>query len=106
VLARACGPGEATQLVLRTAGSTAPMGHVALCLWNHMLPAVGLHANCPPRPAAPRLQVKESMRVRPHVQYVSCSKVVGRVMGADVMRSVKHLLPDILDHMHVLLYQV
>ena len=27
-------------------------------------------------------------------------------MGADVMRSVKHLLPDILEHMHVLLYQV
>jgi hypothetical protein len=29
-----------------------------------------------------------------------------QVMGADVMRSVKHLLPDILQRLPVLLYQV
>jgi hypothetical protein len=32
--------------------------------------------------------------------------VVGDAMSADVMRSVAHLLPDVLQHIHVLLYQV
>jgi hypothetical protein len=38
--------------------------------------------------------------------YSSCSDVVGQAMSGDVMQSVAHLIPDILEHIHVLLYQV
>lgn len=38
--------------------------------------------------------------------YVSCSKVVGEIMAEDTMQSVKHLIPDLLNHLPVLLYQV
>jgi carboxypeptidase C (cathepsin A) len=49
--------------------------------------------------------VKEAMGAHPGVKYVSCSKVVGDKMAADTMQSVRHLLPDVLEHMPVLLYQ-
>jgi hypothetical protein len=52
------------------------------------------------------MQVKEAMRADPNVRYESCSDVVGQAMAADVMRSVKYLIPDILSHIPVLLYQV
>lgn len=38
--------------------------------------------------------------------YSSCSDVVGKHMSADVMQSVEHLVPDILNNIPVLLYQV
>ncbi len=37
--------------------------------------------------------------------YASCNDVVRAIMGADVMQSVAHLVPDLLNHIHVLLYQ-
>ncbi len=42
----------------------------------------------------------------PQIDYVTCSKVVGDIMAADTMQSVKHLFPDILERISVLLYQV
>ncbi len=53
-----------------------------------------------------RTQVKEAMRAHHNVSYVSCSDAVRDAMRGDVMRSVKELLPDVLRHIHVLLYQV
>ncbi len=52
-----------------------------------------------------RAQVKDAMRARQAVSYVSCSEAVRAAMGADVMRSVKGLLPDVLAHLHVHVYQ-
>lgn len=52
------------------------------------------------------VQVKEAMRARRNITYVSCSDAVRDAMRGDVMRSVKDLLPDVLHHIHVLLYQV
>ncbi|GAX77586.1 hypothetical protein CEUSTIGMA_g5030.t1 [Chlamydomonas eustigma] len=49
--------------------------------------------------------VKEAMSAHPDLNYVSCNKVVGEKMAADTMQSVKHLLPDVLEHIPVLLYQ-
>lgn len=40
------------------------------------------------------------------VEYKSCNKEVGEIMAEDTMQSVKHLLPDILNRLPVLLYQV
>jgi vitellogenic carboxypeptidase-like protein len=40
----------------------------------------------------------------PQRRYESCSPVVDSVMGADVMRSTAHLVPDLLAHGHVMLY--
>lgn len=51
-------------------------------------------------------EVKEALGVDRRTQYVSCSPAVAEAMGPDVMRSVKHLLPDILERLPVLLYQV
>ncbi|EFJ43651.1 hypothetical protein VOLCADRAFT_65725 [Volvox carteri f. nagariensis] len=50
-------------------------------------------------------EVKEAMRADPDVRYASCNGVVGEAMAADVMRSVKYLIPDLLSHIPVLLYQ-
>lgn len=50
-------------------------------------------------------EVKEAMRARRNITYVSCSDAVRDAMRGDVMRSVKDLLPDVLHHIHVLLYQ-
>ncbi|PNW88027.1 hypothetical protein CHLRE_01g011300v5 [Chlamydomonas reinhardtii] len=50
-------------------------------------------------------EVKEAMRARPDSNYTSCSQLVGGVMAADTMQSVKALLPDILRRLPVLLYQ-
>lgn len=41
----------------------------------------------------------------PPVTYSACSKAVDAVMGHDVMKSVAHLVPDLLARSHVLLYQ-
>ena len=38
------------------------------------------------------------------LKYESCSPVVDRIMGADVMRSTAKLVPDLLAHGHVMLY--
>ena len=62
-------------------------------------------ATRPPTPPH-RAQVKEAMRARPDSNYTSCSQLVGGVMAADTMQSVKALLPDILRRLPVLLYQV
>ncbi|GIL55970.1 hypothetical protein Vafri_11432, partial [Volvox africanus] len=51
-------------------------------------------------------QVKEAMRADPTVNYSSCSDTVRDAMAADVMRSVKYLISDLLAHIPVLLYQV
>ncbi|KAG2444312.1 hypothetical protein HXX76_001069 [Chlamydomonas incerta] len=50
-------------------------------------------------------EVKEAMRARADANYSSCSELVGAVMAADTMQSVKGLLPDILRRLPVLLYQ-
>eukprot|EP00197_Chlamydomonas_leiostraca_P013626 CAMPEP_0202860512 /NCGR_PEP_ID=MMETSP1391-20130828/2179_1 /ASSEMBLY_ACC=CAM_ASM_000867 /TAXON_ID=1034604 /ORGANISM="Chlamydomonas leiostraca, Strain SAG 11-49" /LENGTH=416 /DNA_ID=CAMNT_0049539683 /DNA_START=7 /DNA_END=1253 /DNA_ORIENTATION=+ len=52
-------------------------------------------------------EVREAMGARKGapLPYTSCSEAVGRAMAGDTMRSVAHLLPDILAHLPVLLYQ-
>ncbi|GIL85802.1 hypothetical protein Vretimale_19534 [Volvox reticuliferus] len=50
-------------------------------------------------------EVKEAMRADATVNYSSCSGVVRDAMAADVMRSVKYLIPDLLANIPVLLYQ-
>ena len=40
-----------------------------------------------------------------HVKFESCSETVGNALGPDVMKSVKPLIPDILQSVPVLLYQ-
>ena len=37
--------------------------------------------------------------------FVGCSPVVDRILAPDVMKSVKHLVPDLLANLPVLLYQ-
>lgn len=39
------------------------------------------------------------------IVYESCSNKVGEALGPDVMKSVKHLIPDILAALPLLLYQ-
>jgi hypothetical protein len=43
--------------------------------------------------------------VPPEVQFDSCSEQVGAALGRDVMKSVKHLIPDLLDALPLLLFQ-
>ncbi|CAL8469775.1 g9317 [Coccomyxa elongata] len=50
-------------------------------------------------------EVKEALGVPKHVVYKSCSDKVGDALGPDVMKSVKHLIPDILVALPMLLYQ-
>lgn len=40
-----------------------------------------------------------------NLTFVSCSAEVERILGPDIMRSVAHLVPDILEHLPILLYQ-
>jgi vitellogenic carboxypeptidase-like protein len=45
------------------------------------------------------------MHVEPGAKFEACSAEVADAMGPDVMKSVKHLIPDILAHIPMLLYQ-
>lgn len=49
--------------------------------------------------------MQEHLGAEKDIEFVSCSDKVGRVLGADVMKSVKHLIPDLLANYPVLLYQ-
>lgn len=49
--------------------------------------------------------VQEALHVKPNTTFVSCSEKVGAVLGPDVMKSVKPLIPDLLAALPVLLYQ-
>ncbi len=40
-----------------------------------------------------------------NISFITCSEDVDRVLGPDVMKSVAYLVPDILAHMSLLLYQ-
>lgn len=55
-----------------------------------------MHTQHPPQAA---------LGVAEDVDFTSCSAQVAESMGPDVMRSVLHLLPDIVEAMPVLLYQ-
>ncbi len=48
---------------------------------------------------------QEALGVPKHIVYESCSDKVGDALGPDVMKSVKHLIPDILAALPMLLYQ-
>lgn len=50
-------------------------------------------------------EVKQALGVKEGVGFVSCSEEVGRVLGPDVMKSVKYLIPDLLERYPLLLYQ-
>ncbi|KAK9907324.1 hypothetical protein WJX75_001489 [Coccomyxa subellipsoidea] len=50
-------------------------------------------------------EVKEVLGVPKDIVYESCSNKVGEALGPDVMKSVKHLIPDILAALPLLLYQ-
>ena len=49
--------------------------------------------------------VQEALGVPEHVTFQECSAEVGDALGPDVMKSVKHLVPDILASLPLLLYQ-
>ncbi len=45
------------------------------------------------------------MHAEPGATFEACSATVADAMGPDVMKSIKHLIPDILAHVPMLLYQ-
>ncbi|KAK9835972.1 hypothetical protein WJX81_002745 [Elliptochloris bilobata] len=49
--------------------------------------------------------VKETLGVPANATFEACSSRVGAVLGPDVMKSTKYLIPDILASMPLLLYQ-
>ncbi len=49
--------------------------------------------------------LQEALGVPSDIVYESCSEKVGDALGPDVMKSVKHLIPDILASLPLLLYQ-
>ena len=49
--------------------------------------------------------VQEALNVKPNTTFVGCSDKVAAVLGPDVMKSVKSLIPDLLAALPVLLYQ-
>lgn len=49
--------------------------------------------------------VKDNINAPRHIEYQSCSKEVDGIMGHDVMKSVAHLVPDLITFSHVMLYQ-
>lgn len=67
----------------------------AICIFAICMFAIGWSA--PP--------VQDALGVPQEVEFVSCSNKVGEAMGPDVMRSVLHLLPDVVEAMPLLLYQ-
>lgn len=48
---------------------------------------------------------QEALGVPKDIVYESCSDKVADALGPDVMKSVKHLIPDILAALPLLLYQ-
>jgi vitellogenic carboxypeptidase-like protein len=50
-------------------------------------------------------EVKANINAPPDLVYAACSKEVDAILGHDVMKSVAHLVPDLLERSHVLLYQ-
>ncbi len=51
------------------------------------------------------MHAQEILGVPKDIVYESCSDKVGDALGPDVMKSVKHLIPDILAALPLLLYQ-
>ena len=51
------------------------------------------------------LQLQEALQVRPNIKFEGCSSKVAAALGPDVMKSVKHLIPDLLSALPILLYQ-
>ena len=49
--------------------------------------------------------MQEALNVKPNTTFVGCSDKVASVLGPDVMKSVKPLIPDLLAALPVLLYQ-
>eukprot|EP00878_Enallax_costatus_P025460 GHUV01027238.1.p1 GENE.GHUV01027238.1~~GHUV01027238.1.p1 ORF type:complete len:479 (+),score=118.13 GHUV01027238.1:82-1518(+) len=49
--------------------------------------------------------VKDNINAPRDIVYESCSKTVDKIMGHDVMKSVAHLVPDLIALSHVMLYQ-
>ena len=49
--------------------------------------------------------LQEALNVKPNTTFVGCSDKVAAVLGPDVMKSVKPLIPDLLAALPVLLYQ-
>ncbi|EFN52655.1 hypothetical protein CHLNCDRAFT_58790 [Chlorella variabilis] len=50
-------------------------------------------------------EVQEALGVAPGLRFESCSDEVGEALGPDVMKTVKHLVPDLLAAYPMLLYQ-
>lgn len=49
-------------------------------------------------------EVKQELGIHASIQWASCSPVVGKIMRPDVMRSVHHLVPDLIAYHPVLIY--
>ena len=48
---------------------------------------------------------QEAIHAQPDATFEACSATVADAMEPDVMKSIKHLIPDILAHVPMLLYQ-
>ena len=89
----------------------------ARCAQPSLLPAqpLPLLQGCPAwQPLPPQLPpqlllllppVQEALGVAPGLRFESCSDEVGEALGPDVMKTVKHLVPDLLAAYPMLLYQ-
>ena len=49
--------------------------------------------------------LQEALNVKPNTSFVGCSEEVASALAPDVMKTVKPLIPDLLAHLPVLLYQ-
>lgn len=67
--------------------------------------ATTLRTHDTPPPPHTYTEVKANINAPADLTYAACSKEVDAIMGHDVMKSVAHLVPDLLDRSHVLLYQ-
>ena len=63
------------------------------------------HAACNPRcPIAENGDQQEALGIGDKPQFVACSDQVGAALGPDLMQSAANLIPEILDHVPLLLY--
>ena len=51
------------------------------------------------------MHMQAALKVKPNTTFVGCSDKVASALGPDVMKSVKHLMPDLLAWLPILLYQ-
>lgn len=85
-------------------------GQIVYFVGNHLrlgsdMPIFGSMMTISPPPMLDAAQLQEALGVKPGTKFEGCSGRVAQALGPDVMQSVKHLVPDLLAALPVLLYQ-